>query len=551
MTDWFISFFSELQGHPALQGILAAFSTFILEDPTTVGCGLLTAEGKMSYWAAFWGLSLGIAGGDVGLYLLGRLAKDRVESWGRLDRTSLRKAGAWFERNVVATVLSARFVPGMRLPTYLAAGILKVNPWKFAIVAVAGSLVWTFILLNLTIRLGETVLDRTGPYKLPLAIAIVAFMAGLQWAIARYRRRRNARSQPEDTDIKSFFEFWPMRVFYFPVFLYCIWQAIKHRSAMLFTISNPLIFSGGMLGESKSEILSMLPSHLKHYVPDWTVFITPNGRSSVSQVTLQAETALRRAKLEFPIVAKPDVGHRSAGVRPVYASKDLSEYLVDCSPGMKIILQKMAPYSYEAGVLYYRYPNEEKGRLSSITIKTFPSVTGDGKSTLRELILADRRARVTRKIFFNRHRDRLNDVLPRGERFKLVFAGAHAQGSMFINGMDHITPELTDKIEEIARALPEFYYGRFDIRFPSMQDLEKGENLQILEINGAGGEPTHIWDPRTKIRDAYAALFQQYRVIYEIGAMNRKRGFKPLSLFQLIRTHMDYKKCSKSYPLTH
>ena len=523
--------------------------TFILEDPTTVGSGLLVADGRMAYWAAFLGLSIGIAAGDFGLYLCGGLAQGWVRRRGLLDSGRLQAAGRWFDRNVVTAVLAARFIPGMRLPTYLAAGVLKVSAARFLAVAVGASVIWTYILLNLTVRMGEAMFDHLGRLKVPVGLAVVVFLAVLQWLLARHFKK----DKPVETEpaFRSFFEFWPPIVFYFPVVMYCAYLAIRHRGMMLFSVSNPLIYSGGLLMESKSGILDMVPEEHRRWLPSWAVYHKTGNPGSSEEDLKQALLAMAGRGVDFPIVAKPDVGQRGFGVRPVYDQAQLEQYLSECAPDMKIILQKMAPYSAEAGVLYYRRPGEDQGHIISITQKYFPYMVGDGKSTLRELILADRRAKVTQKVFFRRHRKQLDRVPEEGEIFKLVFAGDHAQGCVFLNGTSQATPAMLERLHEIATSIPEFYFGRFDIRCQSFESLQRGEDFLIVEINGAGGEPTHIWDPRTRLRDAYRDIFQQYRLIYEIGAVNRRRGFKPMTLTQLLTDHFNYKKMVKYYPLTH
>ena len=279
----------------------------------------------------------------------------------------------------------------------------------------------------------------------------------------------------EEAEFKSFFELWPPILFYTPVVLYCIWLAVRLRGVMLFTASNPSIYSGGMLLESKSEILGLVSKDKRRHIAPWTVYTMPNGNREARDLREEASAALEAAGISLPIVAKPDVGQRGSGVRPVYDSEQLGDYLTDCAPGMRIILQHLIPYPEEAGVLYYRKPGESSGHIISVTVKKFPTVTGDGVRTLRELILADNRAKVTSKVFFRRHKRYLDKVVPKGEPFQLVFAGNHCQGSVFLDGTDLVTPELFETVQEIASAIPEFYFGRFDIRCRSIESLLRGK----------------------------------------------------------------------------
>ena len=204
-------------------------------------------------------------------------------------------------------------------------------------------------------------------------------------------------------------------------------------------------------------------------------------------------------------------------------------------------------YVFEV-LLYQRLPSEERGRITSITLKEFPTVSGDGKSTLRELINADSRARIFREVFFLRHEKALERVLDPGEDFQLVFAGNHAQGCVFRDGIHILTPALANRIDEIAKAIPQFYFGRFDIRFRDLEAFQRGEDFQVVEINGAGAEATHIWDPDGTLSHAYFTLFQQFSMLFEIGNQNRKAGHTPTAPMQFIKDVVLYHRLARKYP---
>jgi len=102
---WFVETAERLAGHPVPQALAAALATFILEDPTTVSCGLLVAEGRMWFLTAFVGLSAGIAAGDLGLYAIGRFVGPSTVAWGLLSQDRLDRTKRWFDRNVVPVAL--------------------------------------------------------------------------------------------------------------------------------------------------------------------------------------------------------------------------------------------------------------------------------------------------------------------------------------------------------------------------------------------------------------------------------------------------------------
>ena len=200
------------------------------------------------------------------------------------------------------------------------------------------------------------------------------------------------------------------------------------------------------------------------------------------------------AAIAYPVVAKPDIGCNGTGVRLLRGRDDLARYLAEFPRGERVMLQEFVADEGEAGIFYVRHPDEASGRITSITLKHAPVVIGDGRSTLRQLMLADPRAGRVPQLYLPRLARRLHEVPRQGERVRLVFVGNHCKGSIFEDGTHLATPALTQAFERIARAMPGFHFGRIDVRFASLPALLRGEGFRIIEINGAGSEATHIWD---------------------------------------------------------
>lgn len=543
----FTEFAEHLGDVPLAQGILVALCTFILEDPTTIGSGLLVADGKMGFLTAFLGLSIGIAVGDVGLYALGRFAGNQTVAWGLTTQEKLDRVKIWFDQNLVSAVILSRFVPGMRLPTYVGAGMLRSHFIRFTIVVILASLVWTTLLLSLTVILGERILRALGPAKWIVAGAVIALIVFVHWRLAR--RRTAAESSVEDR-VVSYFEFWPPYIFYIPVAVYYLFLAIRYRSLTLPTAANPSIYSGGMIKESKIQIMAMAPDEISQWIPTYTSYTTPNPKIDLNEMLAAAKELIREAGLKYPVVAKPDEGQRGAGVRPIRCDDDLRAYLDEFPAEGTVVLQRLVPYENEVGIMYYRFPGASEGFIPSITLKEFPYVVGDGARTLRKLILAHPRCGRVPSVYLERHRDKLDTVIERDRRFPLVFTGSHCRGTVFRDGQRLLTPMLAARIHEIASALPEFYFGRFDLRFKDLPSLQAGENFEIVEINGAGAESTHIWDPRMSLYEAYLTLFEQFRILFEIGAENRQRGYNTLGPVQFVKDVLAYRRLAAQYPST-
>ncbi len=358
---------------------------------------------------------------------------------------------------------------------------------------------------------------------------------------------RTARTTAPREKLVSFFEFWPGWLFYTPVVLQCLALGVRYRSPVALTAANPAIDAGGLCGESKVSILDQVGQSARPWLARYTSVTTHpwDGRADFAA----AEQAMEAAGLGYPLVAKPDVGCNGTGVRLIGDAADLYRYLAAFPREERVLLQEFLPEEGEAGLFYVRHPDEKHGRITSITLKYPPVVTGDGRSTLRELILADPRAGQVAHLYLPRLAHRLHEVPAQGERVRLVFVGNHCKGSIFRNGARHATPELTACFDRIGAALPDFHFGRIDVRFSSLAALSRGEGFRIIEINGAGSEATHVWDPATSLLDAWRAQFFHYGEAYRIGAANRDRGHRPTEIGNLFNLWRRQKRLMAAYPL--
>ena len=349
----------------------------------------------------------------------------------------------------------------------------------------------------------------------------------------------------------SWFEFAPSHLFYTPVALYCGWLTLRHMGLTLPTNTNPHLPFSGLVGESKFEVMEEITGPARDYVSPYVKCIRWSGDGALKRSIKEAREAMAEAGLALPLVAKPDMGMRGAGVQLVKTDAELEAYIESYPVGAEYILQALVDEEGEAGVYYVKHPDEDTGQIISLTLKYFPRVYGDGKATLRELIMADPRAGKVPHLYLERHKDRLNDVIPSGEAIRLAFAGNHCRGTIFRNGNEHITEGMVKRFDEIAKTMKEFHVGRFDVRFGSFEKFQNGDDFKIIEVNGAGGEPTHIWDSRTTLWQAYKTLMQQYGHLYAIGAKNRKRGHIPTPLRKLAKAWWREKQLTKQYPITH
>jgi hypothetical protein len=345
----------------------------------------------------------------------------------------------------------------------------------------------------------------------------------------------------------SRFEFWPAWAFYAPVWAWIGILAVRYRGLRLPLLANPGFPASGLVGEEKSRIFLRVRGEGSGLIPKW---IGVKRSGCTASQTMAVKAALERNELRFPLVAKPDIGCRGAGVRPIPDDNALRRYLSDFPEGETLILQQMVDVVGEAGVFYVREPGALQGRIISLTLKYFPHVVGDSRQKLRELILTDPRAGKIANIYLDRFSDELDAVVPDGEAKRLVFSGSHSKGAIFKNGNAWITEAMRARFDAIADGIDGFHFGRFDIRFADFDAFRAGRDFAIIEVNGAGAESTHIWDSTSSLVEAWSALFLQFRLLFHIGAMNRTLGFKPESWKEFLLRWLRERRLRDHYPST-
>jgi len=307
-------------------------------------------------------------------------------------------------------------------------------------------------------------------------------------------------------------EYWPFEIVYLPVFFYWLWLSAKARSLFFFFLSNPSIETGGMRGESKNAILNLISDE---YKPKG-LFIHP--KMSVESI----ERLLFENSISYPFIAKPDIGERGTHVEKIISKAALENYHLTHS--FSYIIQEFIDYPIELGIFYYRFPNSQTGTISSITQKKYLEVLGDGRHTIEELMHKNPRASFQVKRFNQQSPELLLEIPAKNEVVLLEPIGNHCRGTMFVNANHLIDKELIHIINTISLSIPDFYFGRFDLKCRSIEELKQGKYIRIMELNGAGAEPAHIYHPGFSILKAYGVLLHHWKVLYEISMMNHAKG---------------------------
>lgn len=319
-------------------------------------------------------------------------------------------------------------------------------------------------------------------------------------------------------------EFWNSHVFHLPVYLYWLYLSLKSRSLFFFSAANPGIETGGLIGESKIKILNKIP---QQFLPA-TIYVKAGAELSV--IVQQME----QNNIAFPCIAKPDVGQGGWLVELIEDEVDLRRYV----SRMKIpfLIQEYVDKKFEFGILYYRIPGQDRGVISSIARKQLFLVIGDGIRSIRSLIMESTRGiNLLRKLTASGKVD-LGRVPKWGEVVRLSHAGNHSYGTMFKNEAQLNHENLLKIFDSLSFNIDGFYFGRFDLSCDSIDDLYKG-NFKILELNGAGSEPLHIFDPEETLFNAYKSAFAHWRIIYQISQLNKQRSFHFMRFKEALSTY--------------
>lgn len=307
-------------------------------------------------------------------------------------------------------------------------------------------------------------------------------------------------------------EYWPVSLLYIPNLPYAFYLLIKAKHVTFFTAANPGIQNSGNGAESKYQTLLSVP---EKYRPK-TVLILPG--TPFKTVANQ----LKEAALVFPIIAKPDVGFRGLLVKKIASLNALEKYLQKYPIAM--LAQEFLAHEHECGLFYSRIPEEASGEISSITLKHFLTVEGDGVSTLEALILANKRTRIYLHLFQKIHQEKMQQVLAKNELLKLTAIGNHSKGTQFINGNHLISKQLTNTLDTLNKSIPGWYYGRIDLKYNAFSSVEDGSDFKILEINGIISEPTHIYDSeQSSYFKALQAIRDHWKKLYLIATYNHHR----------------------------
>ncbi len=330
-------------------------------------------------------------------------------------------------------------------------------------------------------------------------------------------------------------EFWPSWLFNFPVILIWLYYGLRSGNLFFFTRANPVIETGGLLGESKINIYHHLPAGV---YPN-TVFIPGTMRQEE-----EIRDLVNGKGIQWPAIAKPNMGERGFLVLKCPDEATMIRH-IQHHPGVDFLVQDFVAWEEEYSIMYHRLPNVQTGQVTSLCRKGFLSVTGNGQRTVSELMADDPRASFQHDRLAREQPELLASIPGKNEKQLLEPIGNHCRGTTFLDDNHLITPALTATIDQISLGTTGLYYGRFDLRTRSLADLEKGTHFSILEYNGVASEPAHIYHPGHSLWKAYRDIFAHWGMLFRVCQEQKKLGVPTESARQVLQQLWDWWRYKK------
>ena len=307
-------------------------------------------------------------------------------------------------------------------------------------------------------------------------------------------------------------ETWDYRIKLVPLLPVWFWYCLRSGSCWFFTAANPGLTFGGFQGESKREMYALLPPGTYPR----SLYLSP------VLLPAEAESQIVAHRYTYPFVVKPDIGMMGLLFRRIDSPEAFRQY--HRAVPTDYIVQELIQYPIEVSVFYYRFPGATTGTITGFVRKEFLEVTGDGQSTLRALMERYERVNFRLGEMRAKHADRLDYVVPDGETYCLNYALNLTRGGRLVSMAHEKDAQLLAVFDELSRHTTQLFFGRYDIKCQSVNELKQGRSFSIIEFNGAGAAPHHVYGNGNSLWQAYRIVLHHWRMLYEISRDNRRLG---------------------------
>jgi hypothetical protein len=328
-------------------------------------------------------------------------------------------------------------------------------------------------------------------------------------------------------------EYWPQMLIYAPLTPVYLYYTAKMGTPYFSVAANPSMENGGYMMESKYKIYEQLP---QQYIPK-TIKVLP---TDTDQHIIDKK---HHADIFFPCYCKPDIGCKGLGVAKIDNESELLLYHRQSK--VSYLIQEAIPYKNEVGIFYCRLPDELNGKITGIVQKEPMEVVGDGLATLQQLIDRVPRYYFQKKFLYKIFNSQLQTIIPKGKTVLLSEIGNHSRGSAFKDVTHLNNKNLEALFDKISKAYNTLYFGRYDIKYNTWEELSEGKNFSIIELNGCGSEPTHLYDSKKSLWSAWSIIIYHWKLLYKIALQNHQKGTAYLSFKEgrdLQKQEADFKK---------
>lgn len=316
------------------------------------------------------------------------------------------------------------------------------------------------------------------------------------------------------------YEYWPMWAFYLPLSFYFLFKGILKRHLFFFTnVNQGMDEYGGLFFDSKSQVDNWIP---QKYRPISLLI------KKQDLLSFQLPTSIA-----FPIIIKPNSGERGRAVVKINSNLELNQSLKLCDEDM--LVQEYIDYQNEYGVFVSWIPDLKIFKILSLTEKKFFRVVGDGNSTIKELILKQKRGVVFYKELIRITELDINMIPDYGHELIVHTQGNHCKGTEFINSNYKITEKMQSSFNQLLQEIKVFEFGRFDIKVFEFHRLETLENFKIIEFNGLAAEPTIVYDQKVGYIKALKTFIEHWSYLVKISNYHKNNGLNPLNSRRIVK----------------